>query len=169
MRAFAVLAALLLLPLAAAHGASVQVAKDEGPYHVIFNSFDFIQVGETVRVAWNVTDRATGQRVHLNQSEVYVAYKAANGTLVGRATVGLQQPVDGIVFGDVEMRTFGATNYTLPLPQGNVTFEQQVCRYDDAGVLHCPGDEAKKSPLPLGLAAAALVLAAVALRRTRRG
>jgi hypothetical protein len=159
----------LLAPFTSGHGATITESKDVGPYHVMFFGYDLIQEGEQVRVGWNVTDRATGERVPLEGPVLHVSFRDTSGKLVKATNVSVEQPVPGIVFADVTMLKFGSATYTLPLPEGgNVSFEQPICRFDDAGIIHCPND-AKGSP---GLgefgAAAALGAAAVGLRSRRR-
>ena len=161
-------AAALLLGLATsagpatAHGASVTQQRDAGPYHVVFYTYDFITENETVRLAWNVTDAATGARVHVDDAKVEVTWTATSGRIASQRVTPLKQLLDGFVFEDFTTGPEGKANFVLPLPQAKVPFEQQVYPLSTSA-RNAPA----KTPGFDGLAAlAALALLAAAQRKS---
>lgn len=165
------LIALLALPGGAqAHGESIEVKKEEGGYAVTFYTFSFVTEDEFVVLGWNVTERASGERVEVPEPRVDMESLDARGNLVAREVVPLRQRVPGLLSGDFRMGPFGLMRFTLLLPGANVTFEQRVCRFTDEGDLLC---EPREAAFPGAFAAGAMLLAALAKvaaaqRRRRR-
>lgn len=159
------LAGLLLLALAApavvAHGASLEAAKDEGSYHVVFHTYEFLTEGEQARLAWNVTDRDDGARVHVDDPKVEVVTYDYAGAEVDRTTKALEQRVDGFLFADFTMGPEGRMTFTVPLPHGSVAFDTPIYPASTAG-RNAPKNEL---PLPPALAFGALALAALGCPR----
>jgi hypothetical protein len=145
---------MVLLPGASAHGASVEMTADAGPYHVVFYTYDAITASEVVRLSWNVTDAASRERVHIADPRAEVRSVDAQGRLANRTEYALQQRVDGFLFTDVMVGPEGRMESELLLENGtSVPFSQPVFPASTAGRYD------KGTPGP----AAALACAALAL------
>lgn len=166
--AAAILVATLLAPLAAAHGSSTEAEARTGGYVVTFYGYDYATKGEELRLGWKVVDNATAERVDMNRTMLAVTDVDASGNAAGSRSLPLTQSTPGFVYADVVTAGRGLLRLHLPLPRGNVTFDQQVCDIDDQGQLVCglataatPGPDVLSLLAVLGLGATA----AVAYRR----
>lgn len=163
----ALLAALLLAglaPLALAHGLETLTEKDAGPYHVRFIHYAYVTEGEQVRFAWNVTEKASGQAVRIENASVQHRSYDTRGQLVSQATIPLRQIAPGFVFADFTIGKEGRAVFALPLPQGQgVEFDQEVLPGSTGGQPSTP----QGTPLPAGLALLALGIACLATRADR--
>ncbi|MCA1812982.1 MAG: hypothetical protein LC624_03405 [Halobacteriales archaeon] len=180
MKRALLLGLLLLVPGALAHGQSIEVAKDVGRYHVIFYTFDLLTAGEGVRLAWNVTDRATQQLVEVPNGTLVTEDHDAGGKLVNRTTLPpcapgatdvtacLAQRHVGFLFTDTRMGPEGRTSYALSLPPdagaSTAAFDNHVYPASTP-----PGGVPlqNQTPLPGSLALLAAVAALAFLGRRR--
>lgn len=172
----ALVALLVFAPLAAAHGQSIEVAQDVGRYHVIFYTYDTLSAFESVRLAWNVTDAVSQQRVEVPNATLTKRDYDNAGKLVNATTLPLQQRATGFLFADVRMGPEGRATYDVSLPPDAPRASAQFanCVYPattpaggmalrDAANGCAP--VAARTPWPAGLALLGLGAAARATRR----
>jgi hypothetical protein len=150
------LAALMALPgMAQAHGQSIEVAADAGPYHVIFYTFDAISEHEAIRFAWNVTDPHTGERVHQGSASLTALFYDPQGKLVNQtqrpptdqrsqAATNLVEQTAGFLYTDVTMGGPGKVSWELHLANGTeARFENAIY---PGTILGAPGPPPAKTP-----------------------
>jgi hypothetical protein len=159
---------LAALPFGEGHGASRIMTQDVGAYHVTFYTFDEITLEETVRIAWNVTDATSRQRVHVDEPRIEVRRFNLQGALVNRTVEPLQQRSEGFLFADITMGPPGKVRFLLPLPGANASFEQIVCDFDERNRVVCGAATTQgraNTPLPPWAPFVAVLWGLVAARR----
>lgn len=149
--------ALLVVPLAAAHGVSgTRVEKVAGPYRVVFRTSPHVLAGFSSHASWEVTNRSSNTAFEENATATFRYADADNGTLVEEESVAEPTSFENgtrlVAAYDVpvDARRMQAT---LTLPEATVTVEL------DVHATQADGDPPPTTPLGPALALAAIVIA----------